>query len=271
MRPQFFARRIFLSARARHALIRRQRWHPNCICVKTEGLRVTTHSEAAITNMTRLDGEKKSPLPYIIGLIVLALVAAGIYFLFVANKGADTVQATSNGIEIQNNAPGGLGVDNGADANATDTNAMDANMADANATDTNMADANATDTNTMDANMATSNTMMDNSAMGNSVMDNSAMSNSAMGGAMGNSAMSNSAMGGGAMSNSATSNSAMPAMTPAAMSGSAPKSNSDIVATRSKTIKTGDSTVTYKKSVTKDGAVMRDKTIAAEPVKAAKQ
>ena len=262
MRPQFFARCIFLSVHARHSIIRRKRWHPNCIYFKTEGPCVTIQSEAAITNMTRLDGEKKSPLPYIIGLIVLALVAAGIYFLFVANKGADTVEATSNGIEIQNNAPGGLAMDNGAD-----TNMADANMTDLNATDTNMADANMAMSNTMMDNSAMSNSMMDNSAMSNSMMDNSAMSGSAMS----NSAMDNSAIVGSAMGNNAMSNSAMPAITPASMSGSAPKDNQDIVAMRSKTIKSDGSTVTYKKSVTKDGAVLRDKTIAAEPVKKAKQ
>ena len=69
--------------------------------------------------MTRLDGEKKSPLPWIIGLIVLALLAAGIYYFMTANKGANQATVTSNGVELQNAAPGGLGVDNSTDLNAT--------------------------------------------------------------------------------------------------------------------------------------------------------
>ena len=135
--------------------------------------------------MTRLDGEKKSPLPWIIGLIVLALLAAAIYYFAVA-KGTDAVVANENGVELIDNQAGGLGVDNTTDANMTDANMTDTNMADANMTDTNMADANA-----MDANSA----MMDNSAMGGTdtnmadtnAMDTNAMdSNSAM---MDNSAM----------------------------------------------------------------------------------
>ena len=60
-----------------------------------------------------------------------------------------------------------------------------------------------------------------------------------------------------------------PAMTPASMDSKT--ANNDVVATRSKTIKTNDKTVTYKKSVTADGNVMRDKEIVAEPVKEAKK
>ena len=140
--------------------------------------------------MTRLDGEKKSPLPWIIGLIVLALVAAAIYYFAVA-KGTDAVVANENGVELIDNRPGGLGIDNTTDTNMADTNAMDTNMMDANAMDANATDMNAMDSNSMDSNsammggtdtnMADSNAMDANSAMmGNSAMDaNSAMMNNA--------------------------------------------------------------------------------------------
>ena len=210
--------------------------------------------------MTRLDGEKKSPLPWIIGLLVLALLAAAIYYFTVA-KGTDAVTVNGNGVELQNNAPGGLG-----EGNATDANATDANATDANSTDMNVADANALDANSaiMDANSAMGNSMDSNSAMSDS---NSAMMNSST--MDSNSAMSDS---NSAMMNSSTmmDNSAPVAgVTPAAAAGS--KSGSDVIATRSKTIKTDDATVTYKKSVKADGSLTRDKTIVPKPVEQAKK
>ena len=205
--------------------------------------------------MTRLDGEKKSPLPWIIGLIVLALLAAAIYYFAVA-KGTDAVTINGNGVELQNNAPGGLGEGNSIDANSTDANSMDTNATDGNALDANsaMTDGNAAMGNSMDSNSAMSDS---NSAMMNSSsMDsNSAMmdSNSAT--------MDNSTM----MNNSAP----VAGLTPASAAGN--KSGNDVIATRSKTIKTEDATVTYKKSVKADGSLMRDKTIVPKPVEQAKK
>ena len=207
--------------------------------------------------MTRLDGEKKSPLPWIIGLIVLALLAAAIYYL-TANKTPNAaVDVNSTGTQVT--TPGANSNGNVADANATDANATDANAA--------------------SSNMADSNAMADNSAMaGNSAMsDSNAMdANSAM---MSNSATAdaNSAM----MSNSATSDSnsaiidnsaanvAMSGATPAA--GKAKKDGNDVVATRSKTIETKNAIVTYKKSVKNDGTSMHNKEIVPKPVEQAKK
>ena len=213
--------------------------------------------------MTRLDGEKKSPLPWIIGLIVLALLAAAIYYFTVA-KGTDAVVVNENGVEMINNAPGGLGEENATDANATDANSMDANATDANAMDANSTDTNAmSDANAVDSNgaMTGNSAMMDsNSAMGDS---NAMDSNSAM---MSNSATSDSAMSdsNSAMMSNSTGDAATPGVTPA--SSSAGAGGNDVIATRSKTIETGKATVTYKKSVKADGSLMRDKTIVPKPV-----
>ena len=203
--------------------------------------------------MTRLDGEKKSPLPWIIGLLVLALLAAAIYY-FAFAKGNDNAD---NSVEITSNAPAGMG----ADSNIADANMADANMADANSMDANMADTNA-----MDANMVDTNSMDANSAMMNGADSNMATGNMADSNALGSD--------GTMMSNSATSdNSAaampLPAMTPA--SSDAKSKSDDVVATRSKTIKTDDKTVIYQKSVKADGTVMRDKKIVGKPVESAKQ
>lgn len=228
--------------------------------------------------MTRLDGEKKSPLPWIIGLIVLALLAAAIYY-FTAAKGTDAVVVNGNGVEMQNTAPGGLGESNAADANTTDANSMSSNAMDSNATDSNSMDANSAmmgNSAMSDSNSAMSNgsAMSDsNSAMmGNSATSdsNSAMSN----GAMSDNSMSSNSMSGNSMSNSSMSsgsmsNSASPAMTPASTGAKAP--GKDIVATRSKTIETNKATVTYKKSVKSDGTLMHDKTIVPKPVEQAKK
>lgn len=223
--------------------------------------------------MTRLDGEKKSPLPWIIGLIVLALLAAAIYY-FTAAKGTDAVVVNGNGVELQNTAPGGLGESNAADANTTDANAMDSNAMDSNAMDANSAMMNnsaMTDSNSAMSNgsaMSDSNSaMMDNSAMSNSsnAMSNGAMSDNSMSSnSMSNSSMSNSSMSSGSMSNSAS-----PAMTPASTGAKAP--GNGVIATRSKTIKTDKATVTYKKSVNADGTLMHDKTIVPKPVEQAKK
>lgn len=240
--------------------------------------------------MTRLDGEKKSPLPYIIGFIVLALVAAGLYFLL-TQRGNEATDTNSAGVVAVNSASDNSAMDaNTADANGVDANTIDANTVDANATGGAMMDSNAamansaTDNSAMMSNSAMDNSaMMSNSAMTNSAMNggamtNSAMSNSAMGGAMSNSAMSNSAMSnsamGGTMSNSAMSNSAMmnnSAMAPASATSTPKNDSSAVIAARSKTVKQGDTTVTYTKKVLKDGSMQRDKSIAAEPVKKAKQ
>ncbi len=196
--------------------------------------------------MTRLDGEKKSPLPWIIGLLVLALLAAVIYYFAVA-KGTDAVTVNENGVELIDNAPGGLGVENSADTNmtdasSTDSNAMDANAMDMNAMDANAMDMNSMDMNAMDANSAMSNGMMD----GNSMDSNSAMMDNAVSGVP------------------------VPGMTPtSANNGSA--AGNDTMATRSKTIKTDDKTVIYQKAVKEDGSLVRNKTIVPEPVQQAKK
>ncbi len=236
-----------------------QLWHRGCIetrqdkshnleTIETKGLRKT--------NMTRLDGEKKSPMPWIIGLIVLALLAAAIYYFAVA-KGTDAVVANENGVELIDNAPGGLGVDNSADANMADTNMVDANTIDGNTMDGNVADSNVVMTLPGDMTTDGNNAMMDNSAtsgnsatMGNAPMNDPAMSNSAMG----NSSME----------------APSPAVTPASANSNSAVSD-DVMATRSKTIKTGDKTVVYKKTVKEDGSLVRDKTIVPEPVKEAKK
>lgn len=201
--------------------------------------------------MTRLDGEKKSPLPWIIGLIVLALLAAAIYYL-TANKTSNTA-VDVNSPAMQNTPTGATSDANMTDANATDINALDANAAGSNMTDSNaMADNSAmSDSNAMDSNSA----MMSNSATSDS--------NSAM---MSNSATmdSNSAM----MDNSAA-NMAMPGVTPIA--GNAKPDANGVVATRSKTIETKDAIVTYKKSVKEDGSLMHDKEIVPKPVGQAKK
>ncbi len=201
--------------------------------------------------MTRLDGEKKSPLPWIIGLIVLALLAAAIYYL-ASNKTPNNV-VDVNSPAMQDTTPGAIG-----DVNATDANMADANAMDANATDTNMADSNAmmdnsamSDSNAMDANSA----MMSNSA----TMD----SNGAM---MSNSATMDS---NGAITDNSAANMAMPGVTPVA--GNAKSDRNGVMATRSKTIETPDATVTYKKAVKEDGSLMRDKTIVPKPVERAKK
>lgn len=200
--------------------------------------------------MTRLDGEKKSPLPWIIGLIVLALLAAAIYYL-TANKTPDNA-VDVNSPALQSTAGGA----NAANANATDANATDANATDANATD-----ANSTDANAASGNMADSNAADSNSAM---------TSNSATGDA--NSAVTSKPTISDAnapMIDNAANNSAMPGVTPVA--GNAKPKGDGIVATRSKTIKTKDATVTYKKSVKSDGSLMHDKEIVPKPVEQAKK
>ena len=195
--------------------------------------------------MTRLDGEKKSPLPWIIGLIVLALLAAGIYYLFVANQGADRAVIGPDGVELQDTRPGGLGVEGDADDVAE--NAVVAPGVAPNTVD--------------NAALIAPNPALDNSAM----MDNTAMMNSAM---MDNTATPNNAMSNGVVVVPVP---VVPAMTPAAAPAPNANNGNDTVATRSKTIETDDKTVTYKKSVKEDGLLMRDKTIVAEPVQEAKK
>lgn len=202
--------------------------------------------------MTRLDGEKKSPLPWIIGLIVLALLAAGIYYFTTANRGAD--QNLNNGVQTPVVAPGDLG-DNSADANTVDSNMADANSVDANAATANMADANAMDANSVDSNAMDSNSAMTNGADTNAVAGNSADANSADMG-VGNS--------------ETVTGVPVPAVTPASADANA-KVGNDTMVTRSKTIKTDDKTVIYEKSVKADGSLVRDKKIVPNPVVEAKK
>lgn len=68
--------------------------------------------------MARLDGKKKSALPLVLGIAVLAALGAGGYYLYDQNRGVDTIAVAPGEVEAMNTKPGGLGVDGNVDVDA---------------------------------------------------------------------------------------------------------------------------------------------------------
>jgi len=165
--------------------------------------------------MPRLEGEKPGASRIILGLVVLAAVAAALYFAF-GRKGDDDSARTDSLTPISQSAPAASNTTDNAVADTNSANTNVANSADANSADSNAISKSATDGN------ATSN------GASNYATSNNA-SNSAMNGAnAGNSA----GAGNGKSSNSA---------------------NASNMATRSKTIVHKDGTkVTYSKTYKKN-------------------
>lgn len=231
--------------------------------------------------MTRLDGEKKSPLPWIIGLIVLALLAAAIYYSAFANKGAEQAVINQNGVELQNTASGDLGAENSTDANTVDVNTVDANTVDANTADSNMVGDNkmgASATGKMDGANANSTNKTNANAPGSKEKGTNAKgaNTTATGQTGANSATTKSTEKGAVAAGNSVGGSqeitGVPVpMIPSSSANSKEKAGNDTVATRSKTIKTDDKTVIYEKSVKADGSLVRDKKIVPKPVEAAKK
>ena len=109
--------------------------------------------------MARLDGKKKSALPLVLGIAVLAALGAGGYYFYDQNRGVDTVAVAPGEVKAMNTKPGGLGVDGnvdvdakpaqeGASENTTTENpapAAAANSTNSNATNSATTESNSTD------------------------------------------------------------------------------------------------------------------------------
>jgi hypothetical protein len=178
--------------------------------------------------MARLYGERKSPLPVLIGVALLALVGIGGYYMY-QNRGADVMRVAPGEVTVVDNTPGNMASNGEVDA---ERNGNTVTVGSENAGD-------ATDKSASGAASADGANTADNPA--NTDMSGHADAKS---GTVNDSAN-------GAHSESG------------AMSGSETSSTEEAgVRERSKTItneKTG-TTVTYKKKVSEDGSVTREKT-----------
>jgi len=195
--------------------------------------------------MARLEGEKKSVVPLIVGAVLLAALAAGAYAYFSSRGSGDTSNA--NGPTPAMSRPssavsGNSGADNSSADNSGALNEAASNTASGNeasgGTSDNSASATGGTNNLATENFATgtenSATTTENSAAGSS--NSAASTNSAAG--------SGSAMMGKSSTSSTTTTNGTP----------------HPIAARSKTIKKGDTTVTYRKEVLGNGAQKHTKT-----------
>jgi hypothetical protein len=188
------------------------------------------------TKMARLEGERKSPVPVLIGIALLALVAIGGYYAY-QNRSADAVSVAPGEVNVVDNKPGNMATNGDVDANREGNTVTIDSDADNNGNE--------------EANKATSPDETSGSkASGNQT------STSASGGTW------EQAAGATGASSTPTSN-ATTAGTGAGTTDE--KAGKGVIAERSKTIKNdkAKTTVTYQKKIHQDGSVSHSKTTGA--------
>ncbi len=189
--------------------------------------------------MARLDGERKSPVPVLIGIALLALVAIGGYYAY-QNRGADAVSMAPGEVNVVDNKPGNMATNGDVDANREGNTVTIGSDADDNGNE--------------EANKATS---PDETSSGEASANETPTSAAGTG---------EQAAGAAGASSTPVSN-ATTAGTGAGTSAGATdeKAGKGIVAERSKTIKNdkAKTTVTYQKRIHQDGSVSHSKTTGA--------
>ncbi|HEY0076959.1 MAG TPA: hypothetical protein VGB77_22935 [Abditibacteriaceae bacterium] len=183
--------------------------------------------------MARLEGERKSPLPVVIGIALLALVAIGGYYAY-QNRGADAVSMAPGEVNVVDNTPGNMATNGGIDANREGNTVTIGSDADSNGNE--------------EANKATS--------------PNETSSGEASGSETPTSASARTGEEESGASSAPTSD-ATTAGTSAATTDE--KAGEGVIAERSKTIKNdkAKTTVTYQKKIHQDGSVSHSKATGA--------
>lgn len=190
--------------------------------------------------MARLEGERKSPVPLLIGVALLALVAIGGYYAY-QNRSADTVAVAPGEVNVVDNKPGNMVSNGDVDAHRDGNTVTIGSDADSNGTE----GGNNTD------GAAASGGEGSNQESGNTTDANadSATTSDASGSASAMSGSNEQASGGASGG---------------ASSAASEKTGKGIVAERSKTIKNDKTktTVTYQKKIHEDGSVSHSKSTA---------
>ena len=202
--------------------------------------------------MARLEGERKSPVPLLVGAALLALLAVGGYYAY-QNRGADAVSMAPGEVNVIDNKPGNMASNGDVDASREGNTVTVSGGADSNGSE---GANNASDSVTSSEGA---------SAAGGSTAATSGSE------ATGNAGDANADNAGNTASSSGSDGQAANEGADATSAGAAPDTASDattgktgkgVVAERSKTIKNDKSktTVTYQKKIHQDGTVSHSKT-----------